>query len=700
MRKTWAMLTTTALAAAALVGIPMTATPAAALGNDLALTPPMGWNDWNAFGCGVSEQLVEQTADKIVSSGLAAAGYQYVNIDDCWLTHSRDAAGNLVPDPTKFPDGIKGVADYVHAKGLKLGIYESAGTLTCAGYPGSLGHEKQDAAAFASWGVDYLKYDNCYNQGVPAIQRYSAMRDALAATGRPIVYSICSWGTDDVDSWGPGVGNLWRTTGDIDASYGSMLGNFHQNVQLAGGAGPDAWNDPDMLEVGNGMTPTEDRSEFSLWAEMAAPLVSGTDLRTASADTLAIYGNREVIAVDQDRLGEQGRPVTLTGGLDVLAKPLADGSVAVTLFNENAAPATIATTAAAVGLPHAAGYQLRDLWAHTTSSTAGTISAYIPGHATVMYRVTPTSDPRALAPAVELGTSTATFTAGSSATLLSTFTDNGVEPVDDVRLGLTVPAGWTVTPLTPTRFGHVAPGKAALAEFEVTAPATLSAPITRATVGGTATSHWHGQAQQLGTADAVTVPAPVQAPLRTFSDATGPGAVFGQQGDRIAIDGAGDDLWGSTDQYSAVYRPGAEHDGSVTTVEVTAQAATSDWAKAGIMVRDDITGAGSSPGYLILAEAPGKGYVMQWDANGDGQLDSNSAPANEGTGTAAYPSLLKLVRNGSVFTGSYSTDGSTWTQLGAVTLPGVTATQDVGLFTSSHSSGTAGEADFSAFTQS
>ncbi|WP_236652305.1 glycoside hydrolase family 27 protein [Streptacidiphilus neutrinimicus] len=288
MRKTWAALVAASLAASALAAVPLTAAPAAALANGLALTPPMGWNDWNAFGCDVSEKLVEQTADKIVASGLKAAGYQYVNIDDCWMTHDRDANGDLVPDPAKFPDGIKGVADYVHAKGLKLGIYESAGTLTCAGYPGSLGHEKQDAATFASWGVDYLKYDNCYNQGIPSLQRYTAMRDALAATGRPIVYSLCNWGNESVPSWGAGVGNLWRTTGDINASFGSMLSNFHQNVQFAADAGPGAWNDPDMLEVGNGMTPTEDRSEFSLWAEMAAPLVSGTDLRTASADTLAI----------------------------------------------------------------------------------------------------------------------------------------------------------------------------------------------------------------------------------------------------------------------------------------------------------------------------------------------------------------------------------------------------------------------------
>jgi alpha-galactosidase len=193
--------------------------PAQALTNGLALTPPMGWNDWNAYGCNVSETLVKQTADKIVSSGLAAVGYQYVDIDDCWMQHSRGSSGNLQPDYGKFPDGISGTAAYVHSKGLKLGIYEDAGTATCAGYPGSLGHESQDARTFASWGVDYLKYDNCNNNGSTTqaqyISRYSAMRDALAATGRQIVFSLCEWGLNAPWIWASSVGNLWRTTGDI-----------------------------------------------------------------------------------------------------------------------------------------------------------------------------------------------------------------------------------------------------------------------------------------------------------------------------------------------------------------------------------------------------------------------------------------------------------------------------------------------------
>ncbi|NUR31582.1 MAG: alpha-galactosidase [Catenulispora sp.] len=383
LRAAFAALT---LVAGTMFGLAVAA-PAQALGNGLALTPQMGWNDWNSFGCNVSEALVKQTADIMVSSGMKDAGYQYVNIDDCWMTSSRDGGGHLVPDPAKFPDGISGTAAYVHSKGLKLGIYESAGTATCAGYPGSLNHEQTDANSFASWNVDYLKYDNCNNQGISAKTRYTAMRDALANTGRPIVYSLCNWGEESVWTWGAGVGNSWRTTGDINASYGSMLSIFHSNVGLAAYAGPGGWNDPDMLEVGNGMSFTEDRSEMSLWAEMAAPLISGTDLRSATPATLSLYTNKDVIAVDQDSLGRQGTEISSTGGRDVLAKPLANGDVAVVLFNESSGTQTISTTASAIGISSASSYTLNNLWSHVLTSTTGTISASVPGHGSVMYRV-------------------------------------------------------------------------------------------------------------------------------------------------------------------------------------------------------------------------------------------------------------------------------------------------------------------------
>lgn len=374
--------------------------PGTRLAGDLASTPPMGWNDWNAFGCDVSAELVEQTADAMVANGLAAAGYRFVNIDDCWMAHERDLrTGRLVPDPAKFPRGIAAVADYAHARGLKLGIYEDAGTATCAGYPGSLGHERLDARTFAEWGVDYLKYDNCNHADSKStgqyVHRYVAMRDALAATGRPIVYSLCEWGVNEPWTWGRGVGHSWRTTTDITDSYASMLAIFRANVRLSAFAQPGGWNDPDMLEIGNGgMSAIEQRAEFSLWAAMAAPLISGTDLRTISRADLAIYSNREVIAVDQDRLGRQAVPIANndgpagSDGLWVLSKPLAGGGRAVVLFNSTNSQATIDTTTSRIGLGSAPGFAIRDLWSAQELTTTGPISAVVPAHGVVMYRVT------------------------------------------------------------------------------------------------------------------------------------------------------------------------------------------------------------------------------------------------------------------------------------------------------------------------
>jgi alpha-galactosidase len=398
-RRLTASIASAALTAGGLAGVTVStqlaaAPPAAAVDNGLAATPQMGFNNWNATRCRAefNASTVEGIADVLVSQGLKAAGYTYVNLDDCWALPDRDARGDLVPDPARFPHGIKAVADYVHSKGLKFGLYSSAGTKTCDpnGFPGALGHERQDADLWASWGVDYLKYDNCNNTGLDARARYQAMGDALKATGRRILYSVCDWGSNQPWNWAPALGNSWRTTGDIADSWSSMIGIAHQNQALAQYAGPGAWNDPDMLEVGNGgMTDTEYRTHFSLWSQMAAPLLVSSDLRGASAATLAILKNTDVIAVDQDPLGRQGTVVSSDGGLVVMTKPLADGSRAVTLTNENTTARSVATTARDIGLGDASSYALKDLWSKATSSTTGAISASVPAHGTAMFRVTP-----------------------------------------------------------------------------------------------------------------------------------------------------------------------------------------------------------------------------------------------------------------------------------------------------------------------
>ncbi|QOV40246.1 NPCBM/NEW2 domain-containing protein [Streptomyces ferrugineus] len=454
-----------------------TAAPVApALDDGLALTPPMGFNNWNSTHCRAefNESMVKGIADLFVEKGLKDAGYEYVNLDDCWALPTRDADGKLVADPVRFPNGIKAVADYVHAKGLKFGIYTSAGTKTCntAGFPGALGHEYSDARQFADWGVDYLKYDNCNNQGVDAKQRYETMRDALRATGRPIVYSICEWGENKPWEWAADVGHLWRTTGDISDNWGSMLSILKQNLPLAPHAGPGHWNDPDMLEVGNGgMTDTEYRSHFSMWAIMAAPLLIGSDLRSASEETFDILGNREVIAVDQDPLGKQGTVISSEGGRWVVAKEMRDGSRAVALFNETGSAQRITTSARAVGLPAADAYTLRDLWQHRSHNTAGTISATVPAHGTVLLRAFTDPEWAQHPPAVELGLDGGPLVeAGRTAALTSTVTDLGRTPARRVSVTLAGPEGWSVESTSPTASPVLTTGRSLRTTWAVTAP--------------------------------------------------------------------------------------------------------------------------------------------------------------------------------------------------------------------------------------
>ncbi|MFF7202815.1 NPCBM/NEW2 domain-containing protein [Streptomyces sp. NPDC008141] len=475
------LLSAGGLGAPAVAAAPVTGAepaPAAPQVDDAqALTPPMGFNNWNSTHCRAefNESMVKGIADLFVEKGLKAAGYEYVNLDDCWALPERNAEGKLVPDPVRFPNGIKAVADYVHSKGLKFGIYTSAGTKTCneAGFPGALGHEYSDARQFADWGVDYLKYDNCNNQGVDAELRYTTMRDALRATGRPILYSICEWGENKPWEWAKGVGQLWRTTGDISDHWGSMLSIMKQNLPLAPYAGPGHWNDPDMLEVGNGgMTDTEYRSHFSMWSVMAAPLLIGSDLRKAPASAFEILGNREVIAVDQDPLGKQGTVVSSEGGRWVVAKEMQDGSRTVALFNESGAPQRIATTAKAVGLPSAPAYRMRDLWKHSDTNTAGTIAATVPAHGTVLVRVSVDRKWALLPPAVDVSADEGLMReAGRTGTLTTTVTDLGRTPALAVSVSLTGPAGWKLRPTSPATAAALPSGRKLTTAWDAAIPA-------------------------------------------------------------------------------------------------------------------------------------------------------------------------------------------------------------------------------------
>lgn len=375
----------------------------------LALTPPMGWNSWNDFGCNVSEKLIKETADAMVASGMKDAGYVYVNIDDCWHGE-RDSLGFIHPDPQKFPSGMKALVDYVHAKGLKLGIYSDAGTKTCGGKPGSRGYEYQDALTYAKWGIDYLKYDWCNTDGLLAKEAYKTMRDAIAHTKRPMIYSICEWGDNKPWDWAKDIGHLWRTTGDIYHCWNCEFGHgtwtswgvlriLDMQKDLRKHAGPGHWNDPDMMEVGNGMSLAEDRSHFSLWAMLAAPLIAGNDIRHMSKDVKEILTNKEIIAVDQDSLGIQCFKLWGNGVVEVYAKPLKNNELAICFLNRG-------EKVEAVNFDWAENeifdwgisnqtypfktktFKIRDLWAHKDMGTTATaFKTNVNPHDVVMLRL-------------------------------------------------------------------------------------------------------------------------------------------------------------------------------------------------------------------------------------------------------------------------------------------------------------------------
>ncbi len=375
----------------------------------LALTPPMGWNSWNKFSCDVTESLIRETADAMVASGLKDAGYEYIVIDDCWHGE-RDSLGFIQPDPVRFPSGIKALADYIHSKGLKFGIYSDAGWQTCGGRPGSRGREYQDAQRYASWGVDYLKYDWCNTEGLKAEGAYLTMRDALYEAGRPIVLSICEWGDNQPWEWAGPIGHLWRTTGDIyncfDCEYNhgtwsswGVLQILDMREDIRKYAGPDHWNDPDMMEIGNGMTVNEDRAHFSLWAMMAAPLIAGNDLRNMSPETIAILTNKEVIAIDQDSLGVQGFKHIDDENFEVWVKPLAKGDLAVCFLNRAVEPLDLNFDWKSNPMKDPDfdytfdftrnTYDLLNVWSgKQQGTTKRVLKASIPGHDVLMFRLT------------------------------------------------------------------------------------------------------------------------------------------------------------------------------------------------------------------------------------------------------------------------------------------------------------------------
>ncbi|MGK9369615.1 glycoside hydrolase family 27 protein [Melioribacter sp. Ez-97] len=374
----------------------------------LALTPPMGWNSWNKFACDIDEALIKEIADAIVESGMKDAGYLYVNLDDCWHGE-RDSLGFIHPDPERFPSGMKALADYIHSKGLKIGIYSCAGYKTCGGRPGSRGYEYQDALTYAKWGIDYLKYDWCNTEGLCAEGAYMTIRDAIRAAGRPMVLSICEWGDNQPWEWGKDVGHLWRTTGDITDCFDCFVDHgtwkswgvtyiLDMQEGLRQYAGPGHWNDPDMLEVGNGMSVNEDRAHFSMWCMLAAPLIAGNDIRNMSKETLEILTNKEAIAIDQDSLGIQGFKYSSEDSVEVWFKPLVNDEWAFCILNRNDADKEIVFDWQNEKVidelfnrtldTQNNRYRLRDIWKHEfIGTTDEPLKAVVRSHDVLMLRL-------------------------------------------------------------------------------------------------------------------------------------------------------------------------------------------------------------------------------------------------------------------------------------------------------------------------
>jgi hypothetical protein len=740
----------------AVIAIVSSAPTAIAEANGVGQTPALGWSSWSFIRHDPTAADIEAQALSMKRSGLARAGFDYVNVDDFWYQcpggqgPSVDQYGRWVTDATKFPpdgsvNGIQVVADYVHSLGLKFGLYvtpgisdqavaqntsiegtsdtagEIATTATehnynCGGMTG-IDYSKPGAQAFinswadqfASWGVDYVKLDGVGTGDIPDVRAWST---ALQQTGRPIHLELSnSLAIADASTWAQ-YSNGWRTGGDIEC-YGCETGGssypltdwanvesrFDQVAQWQPDGGPGAFNDYDSLEIGNGsndgLTPDERQTQMSLWSLASSPLILGTDLTSLDATDLKDLTNRAVLSVDQDAVDASRIASTSTD--QVFAKTEKGGDVVVGLFNTGSEPAVVSTTAAAVGLPASDAYQLNNLWTHHVTETGATIAADVAPHGVALLRINPARHPGLLPPSTTISlTGPVALIGGQPATVTEIFADNGVQSVQHVRLTLAAPSGWTVTASSPTSFASVAAGQTARATFAVTAPSppTLFEP---GALTGTAGYRWYGLLpRQVSQSLPVTVSPPVQAPYQTYSSATDAPAAFAQSGQEFGISGAGADLFSDADSYSTIYLKGAAGNASTIETKVVSQQNLTGFAKAGIIVRNDLTGSGSSPEGVILFESPSGGIQLEWDANGGDNITSVT-PAN-GTVPESLPVWLELVRSGSGYTGYYSYDGADWLTVGTVTVPGQAATQDAGIFVTSHAAGSPGQAVFSGLT--
>ena len=632
---------------------------ASASDNGLARTPPMGWNSWNKFALNINETIIKKVADSIVAKGLKDAGYTYVIIDDGWSA-GRDKNGILLADKSKFPSGMKALADYVHSKGLKLGMYTDVGDKTCGGYAGSLNYEKLDATTFAGWGVDYLKEDWCNTTGLDAQTQYKIMSDALIASGRPILFSLCEWGLSSPWQWAKGVGNMWRATADIadcwDCTAGNLLGwtvILEQSVNLSPYAGPGHWNDPDMLEVGNsGLTLNESRSHFSMWCMLAAPLIAGNDITTMDNSIKDILTAPEIVAIDQDSLGVQATRIRNAGSLQVWQKPLKDGSIAVSLLNLSATDNSMLVTWNDIGLV-AGNATVRDLWSRTDLGIyKDTFKITVPTHGVVMVKI---NGLKQNVSKLSLNNTNLTINKGNSVIIAAT-----VIPVRTILMCSS--SDPTIADITVTGTN----------KYSITGYNTGNCVINVITAGISDTVKCQVQ----------VVPGnlPASWTFNDINESVG-SAVF--QNGSFTVKGAGTDIWNQSDQF-AFLNVDTINSQSLS-ARVTSQTNTDPWAKAGLMFRETAN-AGSS--FVMLIATPGNGLHLQYrDGTGNGCTDVSY-------GNFTLPVFLKLDKTDSSFVASKSTDGSKWTTLGSYMNKTFSEKYKLGLLVNGHNALNVGQAVF------
>lgn len=729
---------------------------ASAEDNGVGLRPLMGWSSWSFVRTNPTAATIEAQAAAMKNSGLTDAGYKYVNVDDFWYRcpgsqgPDVDQYGRWVTDATKFPagaDGENGVqvaADHVHSLGLKFGLYVTPGishqavventaiegtpyhaddiattageqNYNCGGMvgidyskPGAQEFVDSWAKQFASWGVDYVKIDGVGTWDVPDV---SAWSNALRQTGRPIHLELSNNLSRSAAHTWQSYANGWRTGGDVECycgpggssypltDWGNVSQRFDQVAAWQPYGGPGGFNDYDSVEVGNGsndgLTPDERMTQMSLWALASSPFVLGTDLTHLDPADLAMLKNTDVVAVDQDAV--DASRISSTASSQVFAKTEPDGEVVVGLFNTGGTPQALSTSASALGLPPGTDYAVRDLWTHQTTETTGAIQPYVAPHGVALYRVSPLDNPTQAPPNAALSSSgPVALTGGRPATFTASFTDNGDLAAKDVKLALQAPSGWTVAATSPASFPAVETGQTVHTTFQVSAPQPdgLFQPATLTTA---AAYTWAGRTTQTLTADQpVTASPPVQAPYLTYSSATDAPALFAQSGGQFGISGAGADLWTDNDAYSSVYRHGAVGTSSTIDARIASWHDMSGYAKAGILLRNDMTGSGTTPEGITLFASPSGGIQLEWTSKGSTNIDSVT-PAN-GTIPESLPVHLKLERTGTdTYTGYYSQDGKGWYKVGTATVPGQADLQDAGMFVTSHSAGSPGTVVFDGF---